>query len=399
VRGGADAASERQRIETSMKFVDEAKIHVTAGKGGDGCLSFRREKYVEFGGPDGGDGGDGGSVYLVGDEALNTLIDFRYKRIFKAENGQPGMGRQRTGRGGEDLEIRVPVGTVVEDADTGERIGEILNGGARLLVAQGGFHGLGNERFKSSVNRAPRKTTPGTPGEARMLSLELKLLADVGLVGLPNAGKSTLIRQVSAARPKVADYPFTTLKPELGVVRAGEGSAFVVADIPGIIEGAHEGVGLGLTFLRHVSRCRLLLHVIDASGLPGSEPAEAAFATIVDELAQYDATLGGDASLSSRERWVVLNKIDLAGGAGRAPADEAAADADGTADAPATTVAVDVEAPTELAAAASEIFRTATDWRGPVFVVSALTGAGCRDLMRAVARRLDAARADDAVTA
>ena len=363
-----------------MKFVDEAKIEVLAGKGGAGCLSFRREKYIEFGGPDGGDGGDGGSVYLVGDGALNTLIDFRYQRIFKARNGQPGMGRQRTGRSGEDLEIRVPVGTVVDDTDTGERIGEVLREGERLLVAQGGVHGLGNERFKSSVNRAPRKTTPGTPGEQRTLHLELRLLADVGLVGLPNAGKSTLIRQVSAARPKVADYPFTTLKPELGVVRVTAGRAFVVADIPGMIAGAHEGVGLGLAFLKHVSRCRLLLQVIDASGLTGAEAMAEAFGIVERELAAYPMPDGGP-PLAERERWVVLNKLDLIGGQAVEPAAPES-------DERGTTVA-DVRLPATTADPVVAEFRRSSGWTGPVFGVSALSGAGCRALMNAVAQRLD----------
>lgn len=363
-----------------MKFVDEAKIEVLAGKGGAGCLSFRREKYIEFGGPDGGDGGDGGSIYLVGDDALNTLIDFRYQRIFKAENGQPGMGRQRTGRSGDDLEIRVPVGTVVDDADTGERIGEVLREGARLLVAQGGVHGLGNERFKSSVNRAPRKTTPGTPGEQRTLHLELRLLADVGLVGLPNAGKSTLIRQVSAARPKVADYPFTTLKPELGVVRVKGGGAFVVADIPGMIAGAHEGVGLGIAFLRHVSRCRLLLQVIDASGLEGAGTMAEAFAIVERELAAYRVPDGGP-PLAGRERWVVLNKIDLVAGGDDGPAAPESKDHGST--------VADVPLPAAAAEPVVAEFRSASGWEGPVYAVSALSGAGCRALMYAVARRLD----------
>ena len=241
-----------------MKFVDEATITVEAGNGGNGCVSFRREKYIPKGGPDGGDGGDGGSVWLVADADLNTLIDFRYTRRFKAERGTDGMGRQRTGKSGADLEIPVPVGTVVHDVDTGEQLGDLVTVGQRLKVAQGGFHGIGNTRYKSSTNQAPRQFKPGTPGETRQLQLELKLLADVGLLGLPNAGKSTLIHAVSAARPKVADYPFTTLYPNLGVVRIEAHQSFVIADIPGLIEGAAEGAGLGVRFLKHLSRTRPL---------------------------------------------------------------------------------------------------------------------------------------------
>jgi GTP-binding protein len=237
-----------------MRFVDEAKIRVEAGDGGNGCLSFRREKFVPRGGPDGGDGGDGGSVYLVADAGLNTLVDFRYTRLYRAGRGQDGMGANRTGKGGEDLEIRVPVGTLVTDRDTDEVLGDLTGYGQRLMVARGGWHGLGNARFKSSTNQAPRRTTPGQPGEARDLALELKLLADVGLLGLPNAGKSSLIRQVSAAHPKVADYPFTTVHPHLGVVRVDAERSFVMADIPGLIEGAAQGAGLGTRFLKHLSR-------------------------------------------------------------------------------------------------------------------------------------------------
>ncbi|HET7687738.1 MAG TPA: GTPase ObgE, partial [Candidatus Macondimonas sp.] len=242
-----------------MRFVDEAIINVQAGNGGNGCVGFRREKFIPFGGPDGGDGGDGGSVYLVADGNINTLADFRVQRTYRAEHGEAGSGAQCTGRGGEDCLVPVPVGTLVYEADTGELLGDLVTPGQRLKVAQGGFHGLGNLRFKSSVNRAPRQSTEGSPGETRKLRLELKLLADVGLLGLPNAGKSTLIRAVSAARPKVADYPFTTLHPHLGVVRLGMNRSFVMADIPGLIEGAAEGAGLGLRFLRHLQRTRLLL--------------------------------------------------------------------------------------------------------------------------------------------
>ena len=287
-----------------MKFVDEATIRVIAGDGGNGCVSFRREKFIPFGGPDGGDGGDGGSVYLVATEGLNTLSDFRHTRRYAAPRGQSGSGRDMTGRGGEDLEIPVPVGTTVYDADTEELIGDLVEVGQRLLVAQGGFHGLGNTRFKSSTNRAPRQSTPGTPGEVRNLRLELKVLADVGLLGLPNAGKSTFIRAVSSARPKVADYPFTTLHPHLGVVSVGMHRSFVVADIPGLIEGAAEGAGLGVRFLKHLSRTRLLLHLVDMAPLDGADPVEAV-CTIAAELAKFSE------ELASRPRWLVLNKLDL----------------------------------------------------------------------------------------
>lgn len=287
-----------------MKFVDEANIYVEAGKGGDGIVSFRRELAVPFGGPNGGDGGNGGSVYLVGNANLNTLADFRYTCNFKAENGQTGMGSECTGRGGEDLYLQVPLGTAVYDSDTEELIADITTHEQQLLVAKGGFHGLGNTRFKSSTNRAPRQFTKGKPGEARNLRLELKVLADVGLLGLPNAGKSTLIRAISSAKPKVADYPFTTLYPNLGVVRIDTNRSFVVADIPGIIEGAAEGAGLGLQFLRHVSRTRLLLHLVDMAPFDDADPVEAVH-IIENELAKYDEALSGYA------RWLVLNKIDL----------------------------------------------------------------------------------------
>jgi GTPase len=286
-----------------MKFVDEARIHVSAGNGGNGGLSFRREKYVPRGGPDGGDGGDGGSVYLQASSRLNTLIDFRYQRMFTAERGTNGMGRQRTGKAGEDSVISVPVGTVVYDEQTQELIGDLVSDQQLLLVARGGFHGLGNVRFKSSVNRAPRQTTKGKPGEERWLKLELRLLADVGLLGLPNAGKSTLIRAVSAAMPKVADYPFTTLNPSLGVVRLSDQHHFVMADIPGLISGAADGAGLGIRFLKHLARTRLLLHLVDVVPNDGSDPLAAVIA-IVAELGKFDA------SLVQKPRWLVLNKID-----------------------------------------------------------------------------------------
>ncbi len=288
-----------------MKFVDEALIKVQAGNGGNGCVSFRREKYIPLGGPDGGDGGDGGSVYLEVDEELNTLADFRYHRIFKAQRGQDGMGKNRTGKKGEDLLIPVPQGTIVKDADTDELIGDLSHLKQRLLVAEGGSHGLGNTRFKSSTNRAPRQFTQGTSGESLDLHLELRLLADVGLLGMPNAGKSTLISAVSSARPRIADYPFTTLYPKLGVVSIGEQQSFVMADIPGIIEGASEGVGLGIRFLKHLSRTRLLLHLVDIAPLDKNHDPAQDVEILTKELKRYSPTL------ASRERWLVCTKIDL----------------------------------------------------------------------------------------
>ena len=339
-----------------MRFVDEAYIRVEAGDGGNGCVSFRREKYIPRGGPDGGDGGDGGSVYLVADHNLNTLVDFRTRRRFRAERGHNGMGRNMTGRGGEDKLIRVPVGTRVFDAETEEEIGELLQSDERLLVAQGGFHGIGNARFKSSTNRAPRQSTPGTPGERRQLHLELILLADVGLLGFPNAGKSSLIRKVSSARPKVADYPFTTLYPNLGVVSLGRDRSFVIADIPGLIEGAAEGAGLGVQFLRHLSRTRLLLHVVDIAPLDeGVEPARQV-RQIERELQQFGAELAG------KERWLVLNKMDL----------------------------LDAETFRQRRDALIETLR----WQGPVYGISALTGEGTGILTEDLLRRVDAARQD-----
>ncbi|RRJ83246.1 Obg family GTPase CgtA [Aestuariirhabdus litorea] len=287
-----------------MKFVDEALVHVAAGDGGNGCLSFRREKFVAKGGPDGGDGGDGGSVYVVADNAINTLVDYRFQRSYRAERGQNGMSRNCTGKKGEDIYLKVPVGTTVIDDATTEVIGDLTEEGQVLLVAQGGFHGLGNTRFKSSVNRAPRQTTQGTPGELRDLKLELKVIADVGLLGLPNAGKSTFIRAVSAAKPKVADYPFTTLVPNLGVVSVQSHRSFVVADIPGLIEGASDGAGLGVRFLKHLARCRILLHLVDVAPIDGSDPVAAA-QSIIKELEQFSP------ALAARERWLVLNKVDL----------------------------------------------------------------------------------------
>jgi len=325
-----------------MKFVDEAEITVEAGKGGNGCLSFRREKYIERGGPDGGDGGDGGSVYLEADPALNTLVDFRFQPRYRAESGQGGQGRNCTGRGGDDLTVKVPVGTSVIDTGTEELIADMDVAGKVVMVAKGGFHGLGNTRFKSSINRAPRKTTNGTPGEFRTLQLQLRLVADVGLLGLPNAGKSTLIRSVSAARPKVADYPFTTVVPNLGVVSLGLERSFVMADIPGLIEGASHGAGLGFRFLKHLSRTRHLLHLIDVLPADGSDPVENA-TTIVAELAKFSTTL------ADKERWLVLNKVDLL-------------DSD------------------ELAALETRL-RDELDWQGTIYRISAISGDGCRELM------------------
>ncbi|KPH91261.1 GTPase CgtA [Pseudoalteromonas undina] len=295
-----------------MKFVDEVEIRAEAGDGGSGIVSFRREKYVPDGGPDGGDGGDGGSVYLQADENLNTLIDYQFERFHRAERGTNGQSRNCTGKKGEDLIVKVPVGTRIIDVDTQESLGDLTQDGQRIVVAKGGFHGLGNARFKSSTNRAPRQKTLGTAGEVRNLKLELMLLADVGLLGLPNAGKSTFIRSVSAAKPKVADYPFTTLIPNLGVVRPEANKSFVIADIPGLIEGASDGAGLGIRFLKHLERCRVLLHIIDVMPVDGSNPVDNAFA-IINELHQYSP------KLAEKPRWLVFNKIDLL------PGDEAKA--------------------------------------------------------------------------
>jgi len=287
-----------------VKFVDEAPIFVAAGDGGNGCLSFWREKFVAKGGPDGGDGGDGGSIYLEADENLNTLVDYRFQPKYRAELGKSGRGQSCTGAKGEDMILRVPVGTTAIDIDTEEVLGDLRVPGERLLVAKGGWHGLGNARFKTSVNRAPRQTSPGKPGEQRNLKLELKVLADVGLLGLPNAGKSTLIRSISSAKPKVANYPFTTLVPNLGVVKVEEHRSFVVADLPGLIEGASDGAGLGIRFLKHLTRCRILLHLVDMCPFDETTPAENA-EVIVQELERFSPTL------AKRERWLVLNKLDL----------------------------------------------------------------------------------------
>ncbi|GAB2778277.1 Obg family GTPase CgtA [Halomonas shantousis] len=332
-----------------MQFVDESSIIVEAGNGGSGCLSFRREKFVPKGGPDGGDGGHGGSVYLIGDESLNTLIDFKYQRFYKAQNGQPGQGRQMSGKAGEDLHVKVPVGTTVIDEDTLEVIADVTESGQVVLVAQGGRRGLGNVHFKSSTNRAPRRTTSGTPGERRNLRLEMKVMADVGLLGMPNAGKSTLIRAVSAAKPKVANYPFTTLVPNLGVVKLGTHQHFVMADVPGLIEGASEGAGLGLRFLKHLTRTRLLLHVVDVAPFDESDPVDVAQA-ITYELEQFSHTL------AERPRWLVLNKLDLL------PEDEREARADAIVE--------------------------RLGWEGPVFRIAAISGEGTDALVQAAYRWL-----------
>lgn len=286
-----------------MKFIDEALIRVEAGDGGNGCVSFRREKFIPKGGPDGGDGGDGGDVYLVADENLNTLIDYRFEKRFTAQRGENGRSSDCTGRRGQDITLRVPVGTRAIDNDTKEVLGDLTKHGAKMLVAKGGYHGLGNTRFKSSVNRAPRQKTMGTPGEKRDLQLELMLLADVGMLGMPNAGKSTFIRAVSAAKPKVADYPFTTLVPSLGVARIGTDRSFVVADIPGLIENASEGAGLGIRFLKHLERCRVLIHLVDIAPIDETDPADN-IAIIENELFQYSE------KLADKPRWLVFNKID-----------------------------------------------------------------------------------------
>lgn len=334
-----------------MKFVDEVTIRVKAGDGGNGCVSFRREKYIEFGGPNGGDGGDGGDVYLVAEQNLNTLVDFRHERYYEAQRGENGMGNQMTGRRGEDREISVPVGTVVYDNETGELIGDLTSAGQKLLVAKGGWHGLGNLRYKSSTNRAPRQSKPGTPGELRILRLELKLLADVGLLGLPNAGKSTLISAVSAARPKIADYPFTTLYPNLGVVRVGALQSFVMADIPGLIEGAAEGAGLGIQFLRHLSRTSLLLHVVDIAPMAEENEPVKAIHTIEAELEKYSD------ELAQYPRWLVLNKIDVL--------------------------------PVEEREKRCQEIVGALNWTAPVFRISAATGEGTQDLCFQIMQYLD----------
>lgn len=333
-----------------MKFVDEVSIHVQAGDGGNGCMSFRREKFIEKGGPNGGDGGDGGSIYLEAAANLNTLVDYRYTRRFQAQRGENGGSTDCTGAKGEDLILPVPIGTTIIDANTLEIIGDLTQEGQRIMVAQGGWHGLGNTRFKSSTNRAPRQTTPGKPGEARDLKLELKVIADVGLLGLPNAGKSTLIRSVSAAKAKVADYPFTTIVPNLGVVSVSRFKNFVIADIPGLIEGASEGSGLGTRFLKHLTRTRLLLHLIDMAPIDGTDPVDAA-TTIINELEKFSP------SLLERDRWLVLNKADQL-----------------------------------LEEEQQEIKNTIVErlqWEGPVFIISASERQGTEELAQAVMRYLD----------
>ena len=333
-----------------MKLVDEVEITVTAGKGGNGCVGFRREKFIPLGGPDGGDGGDGGSVWIQADENLNTLVDFRHQTLFRAQRGEGGMGRQMYGKGGDDLVIVVPVGTVVHNVATDEVIGDLTGHGQRLLVARGGKGGLGNMHFKSSTNRSPRQSTPGEEGEERTLRLELKLLADVGLLGFPNAGKSTLIRAVSAATPKVADYPFTTLYPNLGVVSVEPARSFVIADIPGLIEGAADGAGLGALFLRHIQRTRLLLHLVEIQPLDGTDPVEQVRA-IERELEKFDA------ALLDKPRWLLINKAD-------------------------TLLPEDAEAE------AARIVAT-LGWTGPWFLVSGLAHDGTREVMLKVQAALD----------
>ncbi len=337
-----------------MKFVDEATIDVAAGHGGAGCVSFRREKFIPFGGPNGGDGGRGGSIWAVGDLNLNTLIDYRYARRHEARNGEPGRGSDQFGAAGDDIVLRMPVGTIISDADTGERIVELMKPGERVLIAKGGDGGFGNLHFKTSTNRAPRQKTPGWPGEARRLQLELRVLADVGLLGMPNAGKSTLISAISNARPKIADYPFTTLYPNLGVVRVGPEQSFVVADIPGLIEGASEGAGLGHQFLRHLQRTELLWHVIDLAPFDESVDVVAQARALVKELKLYDT------QLHAKPRWLVLNKIDM--------------------------IPVD-----ERAARVADVVRRLR-WKGPVFAVSALAREGLEPLLHATFGHVSARR-------
>ena len=329
-----------------MKFIDEALIEVIAGNGGDGAVSFRREKYVPRGGPDGGDGGRGGSIYAIADRNINTLIDYRYARLHRAKHGEHGRGADQYGKGADDIMLRMPVGTMIIDAEGGELIGDLAEHGQRALVARGGRGGLGNLHFKSSTNRAPRQSTLGAEGERRRLRLELKVLADVGLLGMPNAGKSTLIRAISAARPKVADYPFTTLQPHLGVVRVDENRSFVIADIPGLIEGAADGAGLGHQFLRHLQRTRLLLHVVDLAPLDGGTDPVANARAVVKELRRYDQ------ALFDKPRWLVLNKVDL----------------------------IDVKERQARIAAFVKAYRS----KAPVFGIAAINGEGCRELVGAI---------------
>ena len=334
-----------------MKFVDEAFIDVAAGDGGNGCVSFRHEKYKEFGGPNGGDGGRGGHVYAVADPNLNTLVDFRFSRRHDAKRGEHGMGSDMFGAAGDDIVLKMPVGTIISDVETGEVLYELLKPGEMITIAKGGDGGFGNMRFKSAINRAPRQKTPGWPGEKKNLKLELKVLADVGLLGMPNAGKSTLISAISNARPRIADYPFTTLHPNLGVVRVGPEQSFVVADLPGLIEGASEGAGLGHQFLRHLQRTRLLLHVVDIAPFDGADPVAQAKA-IVAELKKYDP------ALYEKPRWLVLNKLDMV------PADERDARV--------------------------KDFVKRFKHKGPVFEISALTHEGCEALVKAVYQHIKA---------
>ena len=337
-----------------MKFVDEATIEVIAGSGGNGCMSFRREKFIPFGGPNGGDGGRGGSVFAIGDTNLNTLIDYRYARRHEARKGENGRGSDQFGAAAEDVILRMPVGTIIRDADSKELIAEILVPGEKVLLAKGGDGGFGNLHFKSSTNRAPRQKTPGWPGEQRRLTLELRVLADVGLLGMPNAGKSTLIAAISNARPKIADYPFTTLHPNLGVVRVAPEQSFVVADIPGLIEGAAEGAGLGHRFLRHLQRTQLLLHLVDLAPFDAEVDPVAQVRTIVQELKKYNA------ALAAKPRWIVLNKVDMIS--------------------------------EEERGARVRDFTRRLRWKGPVFQISALTREGCEALVRAVYAHLSASR-------
>jgi GTP-binding protein len=337
-----------------MKFVDEAQVRVEAGDGGNGTIGFRREKFIPLGGPDGGDGGNGGSVYLIGMENMNTLVDFRYQSVYRAQRGQNGMARNCTGRKGDDCYVSVPLGTRVSDSETNEILGELVKEGETLLVAQGGFHGLGNTRFKSSINRAPQIASKGSEGEHRLLNLELTLIADVGLLGMPNAGKSSLIRAVSSATPKVADYPFTTLYPNLGVVRIDELRSFVIADIPGVIEGAAEGAGLGLQFLKHLERTGLLLHLVDIEPYESSESPISAAQKIIAEVEKWNE------NLANKPRWLILNKVDRV-------LDE------------------------ELDAHCQEII-DALNWTAPVFKIAAINGQGTRELMFAIMEFLEMQR-------
>ena len=338
-----------------MKFIDEARIEVHAGDGGKGSASMRREKHIAFGGPDGGDGGKGGSIFVVADVNINTLIDYRFARIFRAKNGEIGRGADCNGRGADDIILRVPIGTIVKDLTNDVVIADLTHDGEKVMIAKGGRGGLGNLHFKSSTNRAPRQTTPGEEGETRDIHFELKVLADVGLLGMPNAGKSTFIRAVSAAKPKVADYPFTTLHPNLGVVRVGDNRSFVIADVPGLIEGAAEGAGLGIQFLKHLQRTKVLLHLVDIAPFdPDADPTKEAKA-IIGELKKYDA------ALFDKPRWLLLNKADLLD-------------------------------PDEATARANKVIK-GLKWKGPHFIISAMKADGCKDVVYAIMEHLEAERA------